>query len=145
MEFTDTEKNQIRVFLGFGLYFHDLNPRLESQIDRVGNDTSAATLVRAVLAGIVAADTKLAQVLKQAGMKSAQTGTNKVEWYAKQTGSSPIIDARKNGRMWCGRLSIFMATPMVGDYFSEGGYQGDAWSNASFQYGGLGSAELPLG
>ena len=144
--FTTDQENAIRHYMGFSFYFQDLNPRLESQIQRVGNDASTSAIVVNILAHLATADLQLAKILKQAGLKSATAGSTSVEWHPRETGTSALSDARKNGRMWCGRRSVAMGTPLVGDLYGEGGYMGDGWANQAFQYGDRGGGgSLPMG
>lgn len=142
MAFTNAQANAIRVSLGFSIYFGDLNPRLESQIRRVGADVDASAQALGYLSHLVGVDAKIDQLLAAAGVKKADD----VEFFGDQHGSAIVKDPRKIGRMWVSRLSILMGVPIVGDIFGERGYEGDAWSNENFQYGGPTSGgSIPMG
>ncbi len=133
MAFTEAEKVKMRLFLGFPDVFQQSNPRLESVFDVIGSRADTETKVREIITAIEAADTKVNNVLAQAGVKRV----DEVEFFQSSKGSNAAVDdARRNGRMHVGRLSIILGVPKQGDIFGETGYEGDKWARSGFQYGG---------
>lgn len=138
MAFTETQKSQIRLALGFPDVFLDNNSRLESAIELVGGRPSTQAIVDGLLTAVVAVSTELAASLSFAGLKRAED----VEWYGNGAGGSAVIDQkRSSGRQLCAQISIIFGVPIVADMFGERGYTGDRWMSAPFQMGGV----IPLG
>jgi len=135
--FTETQKSQIRLALGFPDVFLDRNSRLESAIDLVGERAAAKAIVDDLLTQLATVSTSLSDSLSSAGLKRAED----IEWYQDDSGSAAIGQKRSEGKRLCGQLSIIFGVPIMADMFGTGGYQGDIWMGTRFQYGG----PIPLG
>lgn len=144
MALTETEKANIRSFLGFSSEARQWNPRLESRMDQLGEPSRAAelALVRELLEQIEEISeefTAAGKTFKTAGIKKV----DEVEFFgAGESGTSKFETAVRTGRMLCGRLSTRLGIQLVGDWFSTDGYRGDGWASPSFQSG---NGVLPIG
>lgn len=146
MAFDEAQRVEIRLALGYPDVFRDGNPRLESAMDVIGDRADTQAKVEAILARIAAADAQVNGVLELAGVKKA----DEVEFFGAKDGATSLDQAREHGRMWVNRLSIVFGVPRANDIFSEKGYSGDWWGDASVQvHGGGGSGGnggmIPLG
>jgi hypothetical protein len=139
MAFTDTQKAQIRQYLGYPDVYRYANPRLEGALEVMGERPEVVTIVTTILANLATADAKVNSVLAMAGIKTA----DEVEFFQAGAGNAAVNDARRYGRMWAGRLSKLIGVPKANDAFSESGYNGDWWANEDIQVGGSGL--IPLG
>lgn len=137
MAFTEAQKVKCRVYLGYPDTYQDNNTRLESAFDVIGERADTKALVETVLASLATVETSLSSAVSTAGLKSVGRGA--VEWFGE---SSAQTSTRDEGRALCGRLSIIFGVPLAGDAFGTGGYQGDKWMGAGWQYG---SGEILLG
>jgi len=137
MAFTEAQRSQIRLALGYPDLFLDVNCRLESAMDVVGERAAAKAQVDAILTSLTAVSTSLSSSLSSAGLKRAED----IEWYPDGSGSAAIGQKRAEGRRFCAQLSIIFGVPIMGDMFGSAGYTGDAWMATTFQYGG----PIPLG
>lgn len=146
MAFTEAQRVKIRLSLGYPDVFRASNPRLEDAIDVVGERPDTQAEIETILARIAAADTKVNNVLEQAGVKRV----DEVEFFGGSDGATSLDEVRSHGRMWVNRLSIAFGVPRANDIFSGRGYSGDWWGDASVQvYGGggpgSGGGMIPLG
>ena len=131
MAFTEAQKAQVRLALGYPYTYQDRNSRLESAFDLLGADAAVSAIVVSVLTSLTAVGTSLAASLSKAGLKRAED----IEWYQSGGGSSVIDQQRAEGRRYCGQLSILFGVPIMADMFGVAGYEGDRWMGASYQYG----------
>lgn len=132
MAFTESQKAQVRLALGYPFVYQDRNSRLESAFDLLGADASVSAIVVAILAQLTAVGTALESSLSSAGLKRAED----IEWYNNGAGGSAVIDQKRaEGRRYCGQLSILFGVPIMADMFGEGGYEGDRWMGSNYQYG----------
>lgn len=139
MAFDDSEKAQIRMYLGFPDGNRSDNPRLENRlVDNLSH--SAEDQCRLILTKLESVDTLLeGDVLDSSGV-SEVVGELKFFPSGDQNGMrSQVV---KQGRMLVGRLSVVLGVPRVGDVFSGRGYGGDSWMGRSFQYGNSGPIVL---
>jgi hypothetical protein len=121
MSFTDTEKANIRIYLGVSSTFRYEDTRLESALDSLANDRPEyIPIVQGWLAQLADIETRLTSALSTAGMIKAED----ISWADHQ---ARIVGIRKEGRRMCSRLSSTFGVPLRGDAFGEAGYQGDAW------------------
>jgi hypothetical protein len=150
MAFTEAQRVQIRFYLGFTDLFRDHNSRMESAMDVVGDRPATQAQIELILASLVTAEAALQSAVTSVSSGTSTGGIKKVdevEFYQASTSSSSSTDdkaienARRNCRMYAGRLSIMLGVPLVGDVFGGLGYQGDCWMGRGFQGGG----EIPLG
>lgn len=139
--FTAQNEADIRQSLGYPNSFRYRDPRLESQLQVVGNDPEAAAMALALLLKIAAVQTQITTTgLTVAGIKKA----DEVEFFpgGNNSGSGVLGTLRATGRQLCSQLSILMGTPLYGDIFGESGYPGDQFMSPREQYGG---GIIPLG
>lgn len=138
MAFTETQKSQIRLALGYPDTFLDRNSRLEDAMDLVGARPATQAIVDAILVSLSGVSTSLASSLSSAGLKRAED----IEWYASGGGGSAVITQKRDeGRRFCAQLSIIFGVPIMADMFGQLGYTGDGWMGIKHQYGGF----IPLG
>ena len=129
MAFTDTQKAQIRRYLGYPDVFRYANTRLESAIDVIGARSEVQAMVESDLAALAAIETKLSgTVVNSAGVKRV----DEIEFFQSQA----LKDIRSEGRRICGRMSVTFGVPLASDVFGSGGYAGDSWMGTATQYGG---------
>lgn len=140
MAFTDGQRVQIRLVLGYPDVFRYYNPRLESCFDVIGGRPDTQAAVEDLLTKIAALDTKLGAIINLAGLKRAED----VEWFQAMNAkmSAPMTAVATLGRIYISRLSSLMGVPIWGDFFGEGGYAGDAYIGAGNQRSG---GMIPLG
>lgn len=120
--FTDSQKAQIRLYLGYGDAFRYKHTRLESILDNISAESEA--IVIATLAQIAAVDAQFAS----SAMTSA--GIRRVDeiWFFPAEQGGMIAQLRNIGRQYIGRLSIILGVPIYGDYYGKGGWPGDNFS-----------------
>lgn len=139
--FTGPEKITIRAVLGYPNLFRYKNTRLESALVAVDDD--GAAYVRAELARVVEIDTAIAS----GGTAFDALGLKKVDEIEFQNGANqgPAEQAKRMGRIHIGRISAFFGVPTWSDYYGQGGFPGDFWSDGINQQSrGLGF-EIKLG
>lgn len=145
MPLTNLDKAKIRLYLGFSTEGRQWNPRLESRMDQLNEESRSAELilVRQILPEIE----KFKEQTRSGGAAFKSAGIKKVdevEFFGEGEGGGRLEAVRQSGRSLCSELSIMMGVPLVGDYFGDQGYQGDqAWAGAGFQMGRGGV--IPLG
>lgn len=124
MAFTNAQKVNIRFYLGYPQVYLQSNPRLESAIIVVGNDSDASTMVTDILASLVATNVNLTDVQDTVGLKRAED----IEWHA---GMERMKSLRSEGRRYCSQLSALFGVPVASDVFGTSGYQGDSWKGSN--------------
>lgn len=126
MAFTETQKVQIRAYLGYPDVFQDGNTRLESVFDVLGARAEAQAQAESIMADIVTAATSVASALTKAGIKKV----DEIEFFDEQAGNV-FDESRRVGRMHIGRLSTLFGVPIAGDYFGTKGYAGSIINNTN--------------
>lgn len=130
VQFNDSEKFDIRHFLGYPQVYRQANPRLESAIDIVSNDPIAADKVRALLLQLAAIQTTINDKdVKVAGLKSVDD--KEVEWYGDASGNVALTGHLKQGNYLCSQLSVIMGVPIENRIFGTQGYTSDNWKQFS--------------
>lgn len=131
MAFSTTEQAQIRAYLGYTDLFRYKNVRLEGVLN--GNlSVDAETLVRNNLAKLAIIDTAI-----DSGAGFATAGVEQLDemkFFPHQT----IKDLRAIGRSIIGRISTTIGVPPYADYYGEGGYPGDTYSEFGLNGGNNG-------
>jgi len=117
---TETQKAQIRQYLGYPDYFRYKHTRLESVLTNMSNE--AEVIIAGVLAQLVAVEAQIVDAIGQAGVIRVD------EIWFEKTGIQRILQMRKQGRMYAARLSIIVGVPIYSDVFGSGGYLGDNFS-----------------
>lgn len=123
MAFSAAQKRDIRKYLGVPFGFYDLNTRLESMIDLVGNNATDQAEIETWLTRLAAIDTALTG---SSTSTSAEYGSLKkveeVEFYPIESDSeSDSFGDIERGRVLIGRLARALGMADVlpyGDYFS---------------------------
>lgn len=157
---TGAERTKARSYLGYPNLFRFKNTRLESTFEQL--DADAEVLFRAYLVQLVAADTAIGGSLAGVGgSSSTSTATigqsikkvDEIEFYAAGSSTSSSSEpaktgidwARSIGREYAGKLSILLGVPLYSDYFAEGGYLGDTFSEGGLASGSPHGGPFGLG
>ena len=146
MASTETQRVQIRHYLGFPDVFRTANTRLESAMDVIGGRPDTQALVESIMteiaAGLLALNPSNASGLHtQAGIKQV----DEVEFFGDaKTGATNAAaeEMRRMVRSNINRLSILFGIPVVHDIVGGGGYKLDSWGAEGFQSG---ANIIPLG
>ena len=140
MAFTDAQKVDIRRYIGAPDAYRQDNTRLESSIIEAGDGAESEAVVVGYLAEITAINARLIGVVRSSG---GIKQVDEVEFFGDKGGSSAGLDATiAEGRMWASRLSQFLGTPLIGDFFGTRGFEGFGFTRGSVQVSG---GEIPFG
>jgi hypothetical protein len=108
--FSSTEKALIRQYLGFSELFHDIDPRLESQMAELGDRSpEAADNVRAQLARLANIDARLDGALDNLDLQKAEEVTF--------LGPDQLEALRDQGRNLIQRIAIVFQVAPQRDYY----------------------------
>lgn len=127
MPFTSSEKRQVRTYLGYSGGFRDLNYRLESMFEVIGDDVDALAYARELLVAIDAVDDAIAS--SGTSGSSAEYGAVKkvdeIEFHDIKDGSSgtSTLSGRKYGEVLIERLRTLFGVDLEGYYF-RGSFHG---------------------
>ena len=114
MAFTDAEKARIRRYLGFSQGFHDVDTRLEGQLDTLPSTwPEAETQVRDILTQLIAVDRKLQ------GAALGNMNFTEIVGEVKFLGPDQLDALREHGRTLIQQLAITFNIEMSGqpDYY----------------------------
>lgn len=120
MAFTETQKDQVRRFLGYPGGFRDSNYRLESMLDTIGSNAVEQASVEAILTELVTID---ATIGSSSSTSTASYGALKkvdeVEFYDanSSTGSNDTVTALRRAKMLVERLRQRFGVELAGNYF----------------------------
>jgi hypothetical protein len=120
MAFTETQKDQVRRFLGYPGGFRDSNYRLESMLDTIGSNSVEQASVEAILTELVAID---AAIGTGSASATASYGplkkVDEVEFYDSNssTGSNDTVTALRRAKMLVERLRQRFGVELAGNYF----------------------------
>jgi hypothetical protein len=125
MAFTETQRDQIRRYLGYPAAFRDQTYQLESMMDTVGANAVEQASVEAILTELGTVDA----VLASAGAASYDSGplkaVDEIEFHAPDAFSaSDRMSAMKRAKMLVERLRQRFGVPLAGDYFGTGAMRG---------------------
>lgn len=112
MAFTETQKVQLRKWLGYPALHRQVNTWLESAIDVVGGMPESQLEVEAILAKLATVDPSIDDSMTSAGLKRAED----LEWYQ---GGAVMTGVARVGQMYCQRLSTIFAIPLGDDAFGQ--------------------------
>lgn len=116
---TDTQKAQIRLYLGYPDAYRFKNPRLESIMDNLSPD--AETQIATQLANLATVEAAIINIgLATAGLKRVDE-----IWF--DNTRSVLAAQRGLGRMYVTRVSIISGVPIYSDVFGPQGYFGDSF------------------
>lgn len=119
---TDTEKAQIRLYLGYPDHMRYQHTRLESVLNNLSAE--AEVLVRAQLTKLETVET----ALLENGTEGA--GIKRVDEIWFENGSIATTQVRKTGRQYVARISIITGVSIYSDVFGSAGYLGDSFSRS---------------
>lgn len=121
MAFTETQKDQIRRYLGYPAAFRDQNYQLESMMDTVGLNAVEQASVEAILTELGTVDAALASAGTSAYGMGALKQVDEIEFH-KPEGSlaTDSMTAMKRARVLVERLRQRFRVPLAGDYFGTG-------------------------
>lgn len=124
MAFTETQKDQIRRFLGYPGGFRDSNYRLESMLDTIGADSVEQSSVESILTELVTLDAAIATGATGAGGvygAGALKRVDEVEFYnvTGESGSTNagLVTALRRAKMLVERLRQRFGVELAGNYF----------------------------
>jgi hypothetical protein len=119
MAFTDTQKDQIRRYLGYSAAFRDQNYQLESMMDTVGANAVEQASVEAILTEIAALDTVLSGVAAAPVEAGNLKKADEVEYYPGYADPDRITTT-KRAKIAIERLRQRFGVPLAGMYFGTG-------------------------
>lgn len=120
MAFSETQKNQVRMFLGYSAGFRDATIRLESMFEVIGANPVEQASVEAILTELASIDVVLASAGQSVSSQGAIRRADDVEFFSeKDSASSNKTDATTRGRILVGRLARRFGVPALEDYFAE--------------------------
>lgn len=115
MNFTETERANLRAYLGFSKLFTDFNSRLEvamNVIEQLDDDDATITRIRSVLDTLSSLDDKLEELHCTAFVEMA--GSDKV----KINSIRAIQMLKMEGRRYIQQLAIALGCQPMKDYYS---------------------------
>lgn len=127
MALTDTQKAQVRFYLGYQDQFRNMNTTLESQLS-AGLSAEAEVIVGATLVSLAAVDTQLTAA--HGRLKALKVGSITL------TGDGEVKALRSEGRMYVGRIASLYGVQPINDVYAEA-----AGGGAASSMGGV----IPLG
>jgi redox-regulated HSP33 family molecular chaperone len=124
MAFTDSQRDQIRRYLGYPAAFRDQTYQLESMMDTVGDNATEQASVEAILTELATVDAALAAAGTSAQVMGALKAVDEIEFHA-ATGSTATdsMTAMKRAKMLVERLRQRFGVPLAGDYFGTGAFR----------------------
>lgn len=117
MAFTETEKTRIRMLLGWGARFWQLETRLENAMEAVENTLpDEAAQIQTILTDLTNIDTKITEALDTAGV----TGVSSIKLDSDQG----ISHFRSEGRRLVEAIASILQVNIKKNYYSGGGMVG---------------------
>src|SRR5690554_4155299 len=135
MALTDSQKAQVRLYLGYPDGFRFKHTRLESVMDNLSPE--AEVQIASLLTSLAALDTQIlnSTAAAAAGVKRV----DEITFFDPVNGMNVgFKNGKEAGRYLVGRLSIILGVPINASAFGSGGYPGDSF------FPGLGSAPINL-
>lgn len=144
MAFNDTQKSDIRFFLGYPDVYRQVDSRLENAMDVVGSRPEPQLRVELLLAKLNAfygdgiTPSPIDGQINFAGIAKVESRDDIVE-YGNENGVSQIgTDQSSYARRLVSALSSFMGVPIGSNIFGSCGYTGDHWMSTNKQSNGFG-------
>lgn len=109
MAFTEPEKTRIRMLLGWGARFWQLETRLENAMDAVGTLAEETSTIQAILVTLTGIDTKIADALGTVGV----TGVSSIHLDSDQG----ISHLRAEGRRQVEAIATILQTPIKKNFY----------------------------
>lgn len=149
--FTETQKVDIRFFLGYPDIYRFSNPRLENAIDIMGERPETQNKVEVLLSklnsiyganpGDVSSIDETLQALGAEEVKDADTtikfGSSGNKFGGAST-NSKLNSLNDYARQLVGALSSWFGVPIASNVFGKAGYVGDSWTRTNGQSNGFG-------
>lgn len=142
--FTDSQKTDIRFFLGYPSILYQFNHRLENSIQNAGDQVSVQAKVEILLSKlntIFGTDplnpSQIDQVFKGLGLEEIDDRDTKLKFGDSSKTSGQFTNSKLNsladyGRMTANALSILLGVGIANNIFGKSGYQGDSWVSTNF-------------
>lgn len=115
MALTDTNKADIRLYMGYSARFHNSDSILEFAIDALDSDPEAETIVLGIIVDLQAIDTRIDAVYDR--LKATKVCEIEV------AGCKEIKVLRSEGRRKVGRMASTLGCPVRHDAFSSSSYR----------------------
>lgn len=136
MAFTEDQKNQIRMYLGFPAGWYFLDVRLEDMMDKVGQSAVEQSSVEAIMASIATLDAAIASQSASGFTLGSLKRADDIEWYdySASGGAATVVPPKQRGNWLINRLAArfgYRRDELLSDYFG--------------QAGGIGAGEMALG
>jgi hypothetical protein len=138
---SDTEKAQLRAFLGYAQFNRFRNPKLESALDLI--DGGAETMIRAEIVEVLAVNAALRGTTRTiAGIAQADDA----RFFGRKDGNR-FDELRREGHMHIARISKTLDVPVRdgSDWFSTESSEPSNWSGTGYAIGGSRGNEIKLG
>lgn len=137
MALNDTQKAQIRLYLGYPDHFRYKHTRLESILDNLSPEAEAQVID--CLTSLVTVEAKvLGTSLSSAGIKRVDE-----VWFFDPLASLSVT--RNIGKQYVTRISIITGVPIYSNVFGSAGYLGDSFSGSGGGRPGSGGGFYGLG
>lgn len=117
---TETQKARVRQVLGFPDYFRQRHTRLESVLNNLSPESEVQ-----IAATFLLIDEVDVALLKYGTIRAGVKRVDEI-WFSDRY--RPLLEIRRLGRTYVGRISVILGVPPYGDYFSGQGYSGDNFS-----------------
>lgn len=128
---TDTQKAQIRLYLGYPDMLRYRHTRLESVLLNLSPEAEV------IVAGCLTTLVTVEAAILEAGTSGA--GLKRVDEIWFENGTVRSSEIKKTGRQYVSRISITLGVPIYSDVFGSQGYLGDTFSGSGGgQRGGAG-------
>jgi hypothetical protein len=113
MAFTETQRAQVRLYLGWPARFWQMNSRLEQAMNAMATHAEEETICTGLLTSLAAIDTAITASYTR--MKAAAVGDITLR------GSGELMDLRSEGRRLSGRLAATLGVDVQHDVWSGHG------------------------
>lgn len=130
MALTDTQKAQIRLYLGYPDGFRFKHTRLESVLDNLSPE--AETLIGTLLTNLATIEARILAGATNTSLSVMMAGLKRVDeiWFETGTTKSSTVNAgfqnlKDAGKYYVGRISVITGVPIYSNVFGGGGYLGD--------------------
>jgi hypothetical protein len=125
--FTDTQRAQIRLYLGWPARFWQMNSRLEQAMNAVESQAEEVTICTDLLTALVAHDARVTACYSR--LKAMKVGSIEL------TGHGELLALRSEGRRLSGRLAATLAVDVQHDVWAGSGPKqfasSDGWQSGS--------------
>ncbi len=134
---TETQKQKIRLYLGYPSAWRFKHTRLESVMDSASPEAEVQILEQLSRLEEIE-EVILTTAVTAAGIRRV----DEIEFFANGVNRTEL---QSLGRQYVGRLSIILGVPIDSDCFGRSGYLGDSFSSGGSGRGGGGGGPIRLG